>query len=64
MFGESNIPIDTITLFPERQRLAAPDSVMIPGTVYIGYAFSDGETQQTEYVNMPEFHPLYQSVGC
>jgi len=63
VFSENNIPVDTISLFPDRERLAASDSTMIPGTVYIGYAFSDGETQQTEYVNMPEFHPYISQLG-
>ena len=63
VYGADEMPVDTIYLFPERQRVAASDSVMIPGTVYIGYAFSDGETQQTEYVNMPEFHPFISQLG-
>ena len=63
IYGAESAPLDTISLFPERERIAAPDTVMIPGTVYIGYAFSDGETQETAYVNMPEQHPFISALG-
>lgn len=63
VYTENGVAIDTIALFPERQRIAASDSEMIPGTVYISYAFNDGETQQTESVNMPEFHPYISQLG-
>lgn len=63
VYGADATPVDTISLFPDRERIAAPDTVMIPGTVYIAYAFSDGETQETAYVNMPEFHPFISALG-
>ncbi len=63
VYGADAEPLDTIYLFPERERLTAPDSVMIPGIVYITYAFSDGETHQRESVNMPEAHPFISALG-
>jgi len=63
VFGADATPLDTISLFQERERIAVPDSAMIPGTVYIGYAFSDGETQETTFVNMPEAHPFISALG-
>lgn len=63
VYGADAEALDTISLFPDRERIAAPDTVMIPGTVYIGYAFSDGETQETAYVNMPEEHPFISALG-
>jgi len=63
VYGAEAEPLDTISLFSDRERVSAPDSAMIPGTVYIGYAFSDGETQETAYVNMPEAHPFISALG-
>lgn len=63
VYGADSTPLDTISLFPDRERIAAPDTVMIPGTVYIAYAFSDGETQETAYVNMPDHQPFISGLG-
>ena len=63
VYGADATPLDTISLFPDRERVSASDSAMIPGTVYIGYAFSDGETQETAFVNMPESHPFISVLG-
>lgn len=63
VYGTDAEPLDTISLFSDRERVAAADSSMIPGTVYIGYAFSDGETQETAFVNMPESHPFISALG-
>lgn len=63
VYGADAAPADTISLFTHRERLAAPDSAMVPGTVYISYMFSDGETQEVAYVNMPESHPFISALG-
>ncbi|OPX28381.1 MAG: hypothetical protein B1H09_07925 [Gemmatimonadaceae bacterium 4484_173] len=64
VYGEEAQPLDTISVFPQRQREVAPDSTPVPGVVPVSYMVSDGEgnTEQS-MVNMPEFHPFISALG-
>jgi hypothetical protein len=64
VYGEEAPPLDTIALFPQRQREAAPDSAPVPGVLPVSYMVSDGggNTEQS-IVNMPEFHPFISALG-
>jgi hypothetical protein len=64
VYGESPEPLDSILAFTGRERLAVPDSSMVPGVLSVRYAFSDGENEtQMEMVNIPEEHPFISGLG-
>lgn len=64
VYGREPEPMDTVFAFPDRQRIEAPDTSMVPGVSPIRYAFSDGENEtQQEMVNMPGEHPFISQLG-
>lgn len=65
VFGGEAEPLDSILLFPDRERTALPDSGgFVPGCHPVHYAFSDGSGAMVqEAVNMPEEHPLISQLG-
>lgn len=64
VYGEDPEPVDSIMGFPQRERLVAADSSMVPGVLAVRYAFSDGESEtQMEVVNMPGMHPFISKLG-
>lgn len=63
VYGEEAQPLDTISLFPRRQREAALDSLPIPGVLPVSYMVSDGDNVEQLMVNMPEFHPFISALG-
>ncbi|GEM_PF-1214413 len=64
VYGEEAQPLDTISVFPGRERTAIQETDYIPGLLSVSYAISDadGNVEQLS-VNMPEFHPFISALG-
>jgi hypothetical protein len=65
VYGADAQPLDTISVFHQREREVVPDSAVVPGVLSVSYAFSDtdGNMEQLS-VNMPEFHPFISALGA
>jgi len=63
IYGEESAALDTISMFPGREREPAPDTVMVAGVLPVSYAFQDGENFQQERVNMPDHQPFISALG-
>ena len=64
VYGSEPEPVDSILLFPERERVALPDSGgFVPGCLPVQYGFQDNGAMMQEMVNMPEEHPFISQLG-
>ncbi|MCD4708535.1 MAG: SMP-30/gluconolactonase/LRE family protein [Candidatus Sabulitectum sp.] len=64
VYGENPEPLGTINLFSSAERIAVPDTAMVPGVMSVMYSFSDGESStERAFVNMPEYHPFISALG-
>lgn len=64
VYGTEPEALDTLIMFPGRERIPAPDTVMVPGYLPVQYSFSDGQSEmQREFVNSPGFQPFISALG-
>lgn len=63
VYGADPVALDTLFLFTERERIPAPDTVMVPGAVNMRYGIQDGDNFEQATVNMPEQHPFISALG-
>ena len=64
VYGEEAEALDTLVLFHERERISAPDTVMVPGALPLQYAYSDENgSSEMAFVNMPDHHPFISALG-
>ncbi len=64
VYGEEAEALDTLLLFHERERISAPDTVMVPGAFQLQYAYSDESgTSEMAFVNMPDQQPFISALG-
>lgn len=64
VYGSQPEPVDSIILFPERERVALPDSGgFVPGCIAVRYGFEENGEMLQEMVNMPEEHPFISELG-